>query len=526
MSAAGKNGFQAVVIGGGHNGLTAAAYLARAGLRVAVLERRPVLGGIAAGEEFLPGYGTAGLVHDASRVWGRVVKDLDLGGHGLSLTPARPPVLALDDQGRGLRLDPDPAGTAKEIEALASAGEAARYGQYRAFLSRLQGFIVRLLGSLPPDLGSLGRGRQGWDLLRTGLALRRLGKKDMMELARIAPMCLADWLNEWFETDLLKAALAWPALAGDFTGPWSPGTNVNLVLYECASGSTVKGGPRALVRALEKAARAGGAEIRTGAEVERIIFSKGEVKGVALAGGGEVIESPLVLSSCDPRRTFLELLDRAAVDERLALRFENFRGRGTTAKVNLALDAPLKFACRPGRMVEFARTGSSLTQLEKAFDAAKHRRLPERPLLDIHLPHVSDPSLAPAGHAVASILVHFIPFDLDGGWTDQRRRELGDLVVSTLEEYAPGLSESIVGREVLSPADLGERYGLVRGHLNHGEHALDQLFLRPTPECARFATPIRGLYLCGSGGHPGGGITCGPGSLAASVAVKARAELG
>jgi phytoene dehydrogenase-like protein len=329
-------------------------------------------------------------------------------------------------------------------------------------------------------------------------------------------MCVADWLNEWFENKRLKAALAGAGLTGNFAGPWSPGTAFNLLLWECTARYRIKGGPQSLIAALEKAARSLGVEIRTGAEVRQFMVSGGKIEGVVLTDG-ERLSAAIVAAACDPRHTFLDLLPGNQVENRQENRVRHIRGTGTTAKVNLALSTRLEFNGRSKERIEFARTGHHLDHIEKAFDACKYGRFSADPILDIHIPTVSNPDLAPPGHSVVSVLVNFVPYGLQPQWNQDQIEKLGDTVVETLDQYAPGITDAIVAREVLSPVDLEKRYGLMQGHILHGEHALDQLVLRPTPECARYQTPIKGLYLCGSGSHPGGGITCGPGALAAAV---------
>jgi phytoene dehydrogenase-like protein len=341
----------------------------------------------------------------------------------------------------------------------------------------------------------------------------------MLEFMRISPMCVADWLNEWFENDCLKAALAAAGLSGNFAAPWSPGTAFNLLLWECSARYSIKGGPQSLIAALEKAARSQGVEIRTGSEVSGVRLSGGQVKGVVLKSG-EHIHAPVVGASCDARHVFLDLVPANQVENWQKNRIRHIRGTGTTAKVNLALNTLLEFNGRSGEKIAFARTGRHLDQIERAFDTCKYGQFSAEPILDIHIPTVSNPDLAPPGHSVVSILVHFVPYGLKPQWDRSQIEKLDNTVVAALEQYAPGVTGAIVAREVLSPVDLEKRYGLVQGHIFHGEHALDQLILRPTPECARYRTPIQGLYLCGSGSHPGGGITCGPGALAAAVIAK------
>jgi phytoene dehydrogenase-like protein len=510
--------YDIIVIGAGHNGLTAAALLAKQGRKVLVLEQRSIIGGLAAGEEFHPGYHYDGLLQDTGQVRAQVVRALDLKSHGLKISPRRPPVLALDLEGRGMLLGNKDRHTAKEI-GFYSPEDAGQYLKYRKFIKHVGGVVNRIFDAPPPAVESPD-GRTLWDLFRTGFALRRLGKTTMLEFLRVAPMCAADWLNEWFENDHLKAALAGAALSGNFAGPWSPGTAFNLLLWECCAKHSIKGGPRSLIAALEKAAQSQGVEIRTESEVSEVQVCGGQITGVVLKSG-EHIQAPIVGASCDPRHTFLDLVPGNQVENWQERRIQHIRGTGTTAKVNLALNTQLEFNGRSREKIAFARTGHHLDQIEKAFDTCKYGQFSAEPILDIHIATVSNPDLAPPGHSVVSILVHFVPYRLQPQWDQDQTEKLGDTVVATLSQYAPAVSQAIVAREVLSPVDLEARYGLVRGHILHGEHALDQLILRPTPECARYQTPIKGLYLCGSGSHPGGGITCGPGALAASVIAKA-----
>jgi phytoene dehydrogenase-like protein len=518
METSTNNTYDVIVIGAGHNGLTAAALLAKQGRKVLVLERRNIIGGLAAGEEFHPGYHSCGLLHDTGQVRAKVVRALNLKSHGLDFLARRPSVLALDPDGRGLLVGSKERLTAKEINSY-SPEDAGQYRQYRKFIKHVAGVINRIFDEPPPAIDSFNS-RSLWDLFRAGFALRRLGKTTMLDLMRIAPMCVADWMNEWFENSRLKAALACAGLSGNFAGPWSPGTAFNLLMWECTAQHTIKSGPRSLIAALEKAAQSQGVEIRTESEVSKIQVSGGWVKGVVLKSG-EHIQAPIVGSSCDPRHTFLGLVPRNQAKNWQEHRMQHIRGTGSTAKVNLALNTQLEFNNRSREKIEFARTGHHLDHIEKAFDACKYGQFSADPILDIHIPTVSNPDLAPPGHSVVSILVHFVPYGLQPQWNQDQTEKLGDTVVATLQQYAPDVSEAVVARDVMSPVDLEKRYGLMQGHVLHGEHALDQLIFRPTPECARYNTPIKGLYLCGSGSHPGGGITCGPGALAAAVIAQA-----
>ncbi len=501
--------YDIVVIGAGHNGLTAATLLAEKGRRVLVVEARDTVGGLAAGAEFHPGYRHAGILDDTRLVRPWVVDELGLDRFGLR---RREPtdLLVPETGGQGLVL----ATTVKGSEGL-SANDAESLAGYQAFLDRIAPGFAGLLDRPPIDLVDTGAG----DLLRLGLAglrLRRLGRHDLMEFLRVVPMPVADWLGEWFASDLLKAALAGPAIYSTYSGPRSPGTNANLLFSAARSEDPVAGGAPALIGAIERAARARGVEIRTGVAVTRLVIEAGRVRGIELAGG-ECVATGSVAASCDPRQLFLDLLPPAALALSLEAELLSFRTRGTAAKVHLALSGYPQFSSRPGRLFEQVRTGEALDELERAFDAAKYRRFSERPVLDIRFPSIETPELAPDGHHVASILVSFAPYELAGGWTESAREGLYRAVLAVLDEYAPGIERLIVGREVLTPADLAERYRLSQGHLFHGEHALDQLLIRPTPQCSKYATPLAGLYLCGSGSHPGGGLTCAPGALAAQA---------
>lgn len=507
--------YDIIVIGGGHNGLTTATLLAKKGKKVLLVEKRPILGGIAAGEEFHPDYRTNGLLHDTSGVRKKVVESLQLEKYGLKLAGRRPSVVLLSKEGEGLHL----TGTLeKDVEEISkfSKKDSEAYIRYRQFIEKISPFIYPLLNEVPPDLVKLGVG----ELLALGkkaISLRKLGKKTMLELMKVAPMSVADFLNEYFETDFLKAGLAGPAIYGSYTGPWSSYTTLNLLLSECCARDQVIGGPHALIRALEAAATDAGVEIRTGIAAQKILLdSAGKVKGV-LFENREEETAPAVAASCTPHETFMNLLQPNEISYEVEQGITHYRSRGTTAKVNLALNEPLQFKFNSSDEIELARTGNTFDEMEKAFDSVKYRRMSDEPILDIHIPTSSNPDLAPEGHSVVSILVHYVPHHFDAGWTVGEKKKLGDRVVKTLEGYTKGLKASIISQEVLSPVDLEERYGLTNGHIFHGEHAVDQLITRPVPSCARYGTPISGLYLCGSGTHPGGGITCAPGALAAEV---------
>lgn len=513
------NAFDAIVIGAGTNGLTCAALLAQQGMAVVVVEAHEQIGGLARAHEFHPGYRSAGVLHDTTVVRPWVVDQLSLVHHGLQLRPTKPDVLALGAPGESLLLAGDRLRTAGEI-AKVSERDADAFLEYRAYLDRLRPVLSQFFDRQPLDLIDTGMGDL-WAMFRQGLSLRKLGKKGALELARLMPMCVGDWLDEWFETDLLKAALALPAVAGTFTGPRSPGTNANLLLHEAAAGTggVVAGAP-ALVRALEKSARANGTSIRTGIKVKRLLTDGGCVEGVELVDGEE-LRAPLVVSSADPKTTLLELLPAGTLPRSTEEALVSWRTRGTTGIVLLALDRKPVFTCAPDKNIAYAQTGGHILDIERAFDAVKYRQVAAKPVLEIEVPTVERPNLAPEGHAVVAVRVHFVPHTHDNGWSEQQRSTLGDQVVAELGQHLENLADTTVARKVMTPADLETSYGTTGGHIHHGEHALDQLLVRPAPGCQRYTTPLEGLFLCGAGSHPGGGLTCAPGGLAATAIARA-----
>jgi phytoene dehydrogenase-like protein len=492
-----------IVIGAGHNGMVAALRLAGAGRRVTVLERREVTGGLAAAEEFSPGYRSPGVLHDTAGLRPRIAAALGLERHGLSWRQ-RPPFVAARAGREPLRSD------------AAGNGLAA----WRRSVDELRPFVSRLLERPPPRLELRGAG----DILRLGLeglALRRLGRRRSRELLRVLPMSAEDWLSDWFDDADVAGAVAAPGLLGVFAGPRSPGTAGGLLMHESGAGREVAGGPAALAAALESAARAAGVEVRTGAEVTAIDVGNGRARGVSLASG-EQLPAAAVAASCDPKTALLRLLPPGNLGLRDERAIGLYRSRGTVAKLHLALSGPPVLAGDGGEPPELMRIGS-LNELERAFDDLKYGRLPEAPALEVRLPSLADPELAPAGHHVASVLVSCVPHTPDGGWQVETRQRLERAVMDRLEEAAPGLGELVVDRQLSTPADIEQRYGSMGGHLFHGEMALDQLLsMRPAICAGRYRTPIEGLYLAGGGSHPGGGISGLPGWLAASTILADR----
>jgi phytoene dehydrogenase-like protein len=519
--------YDAIVIGGGQNGLAAAVRLGQAGKKVIVLERRAALGGLCGAVDFHPGYKAPGILHDEGLVSPLVVAAFGLEKHGFAWRDAPPTFLAEED-GPGILLDRDPA-KAKDELAARSRHDADTYHRYRAFIAKLRPLVEQVMTSPPPPLSPSGAG-DFWDLAKRGMGLWRLGRRDTLELMRVAPMCVADFLNEQFETPLLVEGLAAPAVTGTFAGPWSAGTTTNLLLHEAAPGRFVAGGPPALIAALERAARAAGVEIRTGAEVAQIRIENGKAVGVTLgevAGDGqgvETIDAATTISTCDPKRTFLQLIAPGTLPIRIEEEFRRIRMRGTAAKLHLALNGPLELAARPGQLFESIRIGGGhVDDLERAFDAVKYRGVATKPHLEVRVPTVADSSLAPAGHHVVSILVSYVSHDIDRGWSAVECTALLELVLSTLERHAPTIRERLAAHELLAPADLAERYTLTGGQLHHGEPALDQLLvLRPTASSARYISAVSGLFLGGSGSHGGGGVVCNAGALAAETATRQR----
>lgn len=510
-------GWDALVIGGGHNGLVAATLLAKAGRKTLLCEARESLGGLAGSAEFHPGYRSTGIDHDSSLVRPWIIDRLQLTQFGLEPRTEEIPVFspAPSGEGRGLLLWRDPKRAADELGA-----DAESYVEFRAFLDRIGPFACRALDRLPVDL-SEKRLTDLWTLARTAIGLRLLGRDDMMELFRVGPMCVADWLGEWFENDRLRAVLAGPAVYNGFTGPWSPGTNANFLLYEAFSTNGVSGDGPQLISALERAAKTAGVEIRTGAEVQGVEIEDGAVHGVRLTND-EVLRAPVIAGACSSKNLLLDLVPAEQLSIRLEHGIRNLRTRGTTAKVHLALTDYPSFASRPDLRAAHIRISEGIDALEQAFDPIKYRSIGCDLALDIRVPTLEDPSLAPPGHHVLSVGVHWVPYDLEGGWSKDSRLALLDTVLQRLEIYTPGVRSLVAGSQVISPLELEAEYRVAGGQIHHGEHGLDQIFVRPTPDCARYSTPIRGLYLCGGGSYPGGGITGAPGALAVERILSER----
>ena len=516
--------YDAIIIGGGHNGLVTACYLAKAGLKTLVLERRATVGGGAVTEEIHPGFRCSTLDHAAGPFSTQIASDLNLSRFGLEMITPEARVLALAPDGRSLCLFNDTARAAAEIEKF-SPHDAKNYPDFVNSFARI-GRVLMPLISMTPPLIDHPTAADVWQLGKVGLAFRGLGKKDEYRLLRWGPMAVADLVSEFFETELLRATVAARGIYGAFAGPWSAGTSLGLLWQAAMDGNAIgsasypKGGMGGLADALANAAKAAGVEIRTMAGVSTVTDADG-AKPKVILDGGEEIEARVVVSNADPRTTFLNLVDPIDLEPNFLLKMRNYRAPGAVAKINLALNGLPVFRGLNGddpksKLSGRIHIGHEIDYLERAFDASKYGEFSSEPYLDITIPSLGDSSLAPAGKHVMSVHVQFAPYKLrQGDWTT-RRDEFADNVIGQLEKYAPGLRDSIVAGQVITPLDLEQTYGLSGGHIHHGEQTLDQFFtFRPLIGWAQYRTPLKHLYLCGAGTHPGGGLTGLPGANAA-----------
>jgi phytoene dehydrogenase-like protein len=521
--------FDIIIIGGGINGLVAATYLAKHGLKTLVLECRDQLGGISATEQIAPGFRCSSIAHVTGPLLPEVINDLQLGRFGLELINPPVRVTALDREHGPLSIYEGTQLTIKEIERR-SLKDAQSYPDFESSFARIGKVLAPLLRMTPPSIDNL-KASEMWDLGKLGLAFRGLGNKDAYRLLRWGPMAVADLVAEWFETETLRALIAARGIFASFAGPWSAGTSTGLLLQAAMDGNAiapaafVKGGMGGVAEALGNAARAAGVEIRTNADVERIQVQDNKASAVLLKQGEE-IQSRAVVSSADPRTTFLSLVDPLDLDPNYLSKIRNYRSLGSAAKVNVALASLPEF---DGIADDEARTrlsgrihiGPEIDYLERAFDAAKYGHYSPQPFMEITIPSLTDASLAPTGAHVMSIHVQFAPYKLKIGDWNSRREEFGDHVFTVLEDHGIRFGDGVVGRKVIAPTDLEDTYRLGGGHITHGELSLDQFFaFRPLIGSAQYRTPIKGLYLCGAGTHPGGGVTGGPGMNAAREIVK------
>ncbi len=521
-----SSSYDVVVIGAGHNGLVAASYLARAGKRVLVVEARPEVGGVHATEEFHPGFRVDTALHQSGWLDPALAEDLSLGTGQQSLLEPDVSCLALTDDGALLlRRGIDP--TAAELRRHSSA-DAGKWADFCRLAQKLTGFLQYAYGLTPPQLTS-SRPADLWQLLGLGRRVRGMGKEDMVEFLRVLPMSVAELLDDWFEYDGLKGALGAAGITGILQGPRSAGTAFVMLHHRVGNpagvfrgGSLRRGGAGTMSALLREAAVHLGVEVRTGARVERVRTDGGGVTGVVLQGGDD-IAARQVVSTVDPRQTMLAMVDPANLAPEYLRALANIRYRGVAAKVNLALGELPHFTGVSGEdaLHGVISLSPSLDYLEQAYDDAKHGRTSRRPYIEAVIPSLADPSLAPAGRHVMSVWMQYAPYRRKDGWDAAARESLGDLVVASLAERAPNLKGAVLARQVLTPADLAERYSVTEGSLYHGEMGLDQiLFMRPVPGWGHHRTPVRRLYLGGSGTHPGGGIVGGAGRLAAKAMLK------
>jgi phytoene dehydrogenase-like protein len=516
-----------VLIGGGHNGLVTAFYLAKAGYKPLVLERQLKVGGAAITEEFHPGFRCSILAHTAGPLRPDIVRDMRLEKHGLKLITPDVAAVALSPAGRALTLYNDVGKSVQEI-AKFSQKDASRYPEFQRSLAKVSKVIGEALALAPPNIDHPSKGDL-WGMLQTGRSIRKLGKKDMYRLLRWGPMAVADLVAEYFDTELLRATIAARGIFGTFFGPWSSGSSLVLLMRAAAdshaagSACFAEGGMGAVTQAMAAAAQQAGAEIRTGAEVIEISVGNGVASGVVLSNGEE-INAKAIISNADPKRTLLKLVDPVHLSPDFVTKLQHYRMPGTVAKVNLALSALPSFtgingdgSAVRGRI----HIGPEIDYLERAFDESKYGNFSRQPYLEATIPSLTDPSLAPPGKHVMSIYMQYAPYKLKNSDWETQRVSLGDTVVKTLSQYAPNLPGLILTHQIITPQELEDTYGLTGGHIFHGELALDQFFtMRPLLDWARYRTPIQNLFLCGSGTHPGTGLTGGSGANAAREILK------
>jgi len=520
--------YAAIVIGGGHNGLTAAAYLARAGRKVLVLERRHVLGGAAVTEEVFPGFRFSVCSYVVSLLRPEIIRDLDLPRHGLEILPLDGTFTPMPNGDYLWRVN-DHAKTRREI-ARHSKLDAEAYDEYGKAMVEMARFVKPILNMTPPDPMSLDP-RELMKLVFLGRRFRGLADVDRYNQVQLMTMSASDFLDQWFETDVLKATMSASGIIGTFLGVRSPGTAYVLLHHYMGeidgafrSWGFARGGTGAISNAIAAAAREAGVEIRTKAAVARIAVKNGQATGVVLANGDE-LTADLVLSSVDPNLTFLKFLDAKELPDEFLDEVRRYKFRGSSGKVNLALDALPNFTCLPGEGPHLRGAVSispSVDYMERAYDQAKYGEFSRRPYIDMVIPTLTDPSVAPPGKHILSCFVQYAPYKLASGNWDEQREAFGDTVVDTLAEYAPNIREIILHRQVVTPLDLEREWGLTEGNIFQGELTLEQLFFaRPVPGWAQYTTPIRNLWMCGSATHPGGGIMGAPGRNAALRILRA-----
>jgi phytoene dehydrogenase-like protein len=540
--------YDAVVIGGGHNGLISAAYLARAGLKTVVLERRHVLGGAAVTEEIFPGFRFSVFSYVVSLLRPEIIRELDLPRHGLDILPLDGTFTPLHEgQGRPAPLDQagnrigtgdylwrvnDHGRTVRELRRWSKL-DAEAYEEYGQLMVDMARFIKPILSIVPPDPAS-NDPRPLLPLGGLARAFQRLTERQQAVFVQLMTMSASDFLDQWFETAPLKATMSASGIIGTYQGVKSPGTAYVLLHHYMGeidgafrAWGIPKGGTGGISNAIASAARANGAQIRTEAPVARILTRGGRATGVVLESGEELLADS-VLSSVDVRRTFIDLLEPDVVDDEFTAEVRRFKFRGSSGKVNLALDGLPSFTSLPGpgeHLRGAISLSPSIDDMERAYDDAKYGHWSRKPYVDIVIPTLVDPSMAPPGKHVMSCFVQYAPYHLtDGlGTWDDNREAFGDAVVDRIAEFAPDIRSKILHRNIQTPLDIERTTGLTEGNIFQGELSLEQLFFsRPVPGWARFRTPIRDLWLCGSSTHPGGGIMGANGRIAALELLRSK----
>jgi len=522
--------YDAIIIGGGHNGLICAAYLAKAGRKVLVLEKRHLLGGAAVTEELYPGFHFSVCSYVVSLLRPSIIRDLKLPEHGLEIIPLETSFTPLVGD-PGLCRWADPERSRREI-ARFSTHDSEIYPEFSLIMTKVAQFVREIIDSPAPDPTSWNP-RELMKLLRLGQTMKKGGTDAINMNLKLMTMSAVDFLDQWFSSDVLKAPMAVSGIIGTYLGVKSPGTAYVLLHHYMGeidgafrSWGYSKGGTGGLSMACARAAESHGVEIRTEASVAEISIKNGRARGVLLANGEE-IEAKTVLSSCDPNLTFLRLVGERHLDEEFTTQIKRYKLRGSSGKVNLAVDRLPEFFGREGtaHLRGDIAIAPGIDYLERAYDEAKYGEFSSRPYINIVIPSIMDPSVAPPGKHIISMFVQYAPYEINGGpetWPE-KREAFGDTVVDTLAEYCPGLKESILFRQVLTPWDIEQDYGLTEGNIFQGELSLEQLlFQRPAAGWCRYKTPIKNLWLCGSGAHPGGGIMGAPGQLAAAAVLQSR----